>query len=475
MFLRKRFRYGSGMRTLRCLFLCAFTMTLPLLHGCGGGSATVSVPSPTTPVAVTRPAIWVGAWGDSMTNAEPETDNTGSSEQSFRFLITPTVGGTQERVRFSNVYGLTPVTLGSAHLSIGQDGSAAVDATHDVALQFSGQPGVTIAPGQVVVSDPVSLTFSFGQTLAISMYLKGSFGPVSRHNSLFITNYRSAAGTGDKTGDTAGTGFTEHLGDWLLINGVDVYGSQYGGTIALFGSSTTDGLGSNYSSDQVYPTRNVPVAGQHSNRLGDWLARRLNAAGYQIGVVNEGISGDTVTDDSTNQTFHVKNANQRIAQDVLTLPNLLGMVTYFGSIDIRSPDCKSAPAIEEATQRLLATAHTAGVPVILATVPPSAFCTNAAQPNFGPTPTAADPYAGGSPATQNGGELQRMAFNTWIRQTGAGLAGVAGIADFDLALKDPNRPGFLQAPYNSGDNYHPTGAGYQAESLVIPFSVLLKP
>ncbi len=418
--------------------------------------------------------MWVGAWGDAMTNAVQSDENTGS-DQSFRFLITPTIGGTQERVRFSNVYGLTPVTLGAAHLSIGQDGSSAVDAAHDLPLAFAGQPSITIAPGQVVVSDPVSLTFAFGQTLAVSVYLKGNFGPVSRHNSLFIANYRSGKGTGDHTGDTTGTSYTETLQDWLLINGVDVYG-QYQGTLALFGSSTTDGIRSDYSSDQIYPAPNHPVAGQHTQRLSDWLAKRLNTAGYQIGVVNEGVPGDTVTDDSTNALYSVKNANQRIAQDVLTLPNLLGMVSYFGSIDLRSSDCKSAPAIEAATQQLIATAHTANLPVILATIPPSAFCTNSAQPNFGPTPTAADPYAGAaSSATPNGAEVQRIAFNTWIRQTGSTLAGVAAIADFDQALRDPNRPSFLQAPYNSGDNFHPTGAGYQAESLAIPLTSLPKP
>ena len=451
-----------------CLLLvcCSFCVA-----SCGSSAIPFSGPLP----VAAKPSLWAGAWGIAMTNAVADADNAGSNEESFRFLVTPTIGGLQERVRFSNVYGLTAVTLGAAHLSVGEDGSRAVDPTHDVALSFSGQPGVTIAPGQVVVSDPVALTFSFGQTLAISAYLKGGFGPVSKHPSLFITNYRSGAGSGDKTADTTGASYTKTLGDWLLINGIDVYG-PYQGTLALFGSSTTDGTHSNYSSTMVYPTPNVPLPGQHTNRLSDWLARRLNAAGYQIGVVNEGIGGDTVTDDITNQTNHVKNANQRIAQDVLSLPNLLGMVTYFGSIDIRSPDCKSAPAIEAATEQMIATAAAAKAPVILATIPPSAFCTNPQEANYGPYPSPAAPYAGAiTPGPANGGEIQRLALNAWIRQTGANLPGVVGIADFDKALADPARPNFLLAPYNSGDNYHPTGLGYQAESGVIPLSVLPKP
>lgn len=453
------------MRTLRISLPYACGLLVLALAGC----STVTLP--VTGVSAAKPNLWVGTWGASMTNAETNVDNHTSNDESFRFLVTPTIGGTEERVSFSNVYGTTPVTIGAAHLSVGQDGTSAVDATKDIKLAFSGQPGITIAPGQVVVSDSASMTFSFGQVLAVSVYLKGGFGPVSRHSSLFIRNYRTGAGSGDQTSDTAGSSYRSTLSDWLLVNRIDVYG-PYQGTLALFGSSTTDGTHSDYSANQVYPMPNSPLSGQHAARLSDWLARRLNAAGYQIGVINEGIGGDTVTNDIADRINHLEYANQRIAQDVLSTPNLLGIVSYFGAIDLRTADCRSAADIEAATTQLIASAAAAKAPVILATLPPSAFCTNPAETNYGPYPMPGSPYAGGvSPGPANGAELQRMAFNSWIRQTGSSLPGVVGIADFDLALKDPSHPSFLLSAYNSGDNYHPNGAGYQAESEAIPLSL----
>jgi hypothetical protein len=446
------------------------------LTGCGSGYATgtasiTPAPAPAAPL----PSIWVGAWGDANTNADQSSENNGGTDRSYRFQVIPTIGGTQERVRFSNYYGKGSVTIGAARLSVGTDGSPAIDTAHDVALAFNGQPGITIAAGQVVTSDAVTMTFNYGQVLDISVYLKGSYGPVSRHDSLFMTNYQTSDAAGDKTADSSGASFSSTLGDWLLIKEVDVYG-PYQGTFALFGSSTTDGYHSDYSDTATYPTPNSPVPGQHTSRLSDWLAKRLNAAGYKIGVVNLGIPGDTVTVDSTNITGDVQNANDRIGHDLLTLPSLLGAVTYFGSIDIRSSDCKSAPAIESATEQMVATAAAAKVPLILATIPPSAFCTNPAQANFGPTPTPSAPYAGGaSPGPENGGEAQRTAFNTWIRTTGKGLAGVAGIADFDAVMLDPAHPNFLQSQYNSGDNYHPNGNGYHIEADTIPLSLLPAP
>ncbi len=465
------------MQSLKRLLTRLAALSLPAcliaaVAGCGSG---ILVPASIAPVGASTPSIWVGAWGNSPVNAVGSPANPGGSEQSYRFLVYPTISGTQERVRFSNYFGTTPVTIGSSRLSIGTDGTAAVDATHDVKLTFNnGSASVTLAPGQIIVSDPVKLTYSYGQTLAVSMYLSGSFQPLTRHDSLFNQNYKTAVGAGDATSDATGAAFTQSEGSWMLLNGIDVYG-PYQGTVVMLGSSTTDGFRSNYGDTNTYPVANVAVAGQHTGRISDQVAAQLNAAGYQIGVINAGISGNTITDVSTNAGNHIENAVDRLQRDVLSQPNVIAMVTYLGSIDIRSVDCKSAPAIETATQQLVAAAAAAKVRVLLGTIPPSAFCTNPAQANFGPTPTRENPYAGGEDGSLNGGEVQRQALNTWIRTTGATLPGVVGVADYDQALADPARPHFLQPAYNSGDNYHPNGAGYKAESKAVPLNLLLAP
>ncbi|WP_263382717.1 GDSL-type esterase/lipase family protein [Granulicella arctica] len=417
-----------------------------------------------TATSVPTSPKWVGAWGVAPTNL---TD-TGGSEQTYRFLIYPTVGGTKERLKFSNFYGTAPVTIGAGRLSIGKDGSPSIDAANDVKLTFNGgSTSVTIQPGQTVVSDTVNLTYSYGQTLAVSMYLRGTFPSLSRHNALFNQNYQNASSAGDATTDVTGAAFTESQADWLLLSGMDVYG-PYQGTVVLFGSSTTDGFHSNYGHTQSYPAQNAPVVGQHTSRISDWLAKALNANGYQIGVLNEGIPGNMITDPSSTNTNPLPSGVRRFSRDVVAQSNVIAVVSYFGAIDLRSSDCTSANAIEAATQNLITAAGAAKLPLFLATLPPSAFCTNPAQPYYGLIPTPADPYAGGETGSVNGSEQQRIAFNQWIRSTGAGLAGVAGIADIDKALADPARQDFMLPLYNSGDNYHPNGAGYQAAAGAIP-------
>ena len=374
--------------------LFASCLVLLLTLGCAPGTFFEIPDGPTqeAPTGAQAP-MWVGTWGDAIDNNDSVGDNQGGKNKSFRFIVNPTIGGTMERVRFSNLYGNSPVTIGAARLSVARRYTAHINATQDAPLTFDGQASVTMAPGQVVTSDPVSITFAFGQTLAISVYLPGTFGPVARHSSIFVSNYFTNNGAGDRTKEPLGKSFTHTTTDWLLINGIDVYG-PYQGTLALFGSSTTDGFHSNYSDNEVYPVPNAPVANQFNDRLSDWLAQRLNAAGYRIGVVNLGIPGDTVTSDIVNTINDTRNANDRVRSDVLTLPNLLGALTYFGSIDIRSPDCQSAPAIEAATTTMIATLAAAKVPVVLATLPPSAFCTNAAQANYRAAAIARQPLCG---------------------------------------------------------------------------------
>jgi lysophospholipase L1-like esterase len=45
------------------------------------------------------------------------------------------------------------------------------------------------------------------------------------------------------------------------------------------------------------------------------------------------------------------------------------------------------------------------------------------------------------------------------------------LIDFDAATRNPNQPTRFLAPYNSGDNLHPSDAGYQAMANAIDLSL----
>jgi lysophospholipase L1-like esterase len=81
-------------------------------------------------------------------------------------------------------------------------------------------------------------------------------------------------------------------------------------------------------------------------------------------------------------------------------------------------------------------AHTHGIKVIGATL----------------TPYIRAGYS--SPA----GEKMRQAVNQWIRTSNQ----LDGFVDFDKATQDPANPSVFLPANNSGDNLHPSDAGYKA-------------
>lgn len=448
---------------------------MSLLLSCSNGGVTPT-PAAVTPVTPATPPIWVTAWNASPENASLSASNPAGSEQTFRFFFVPTIGGTQERLRFNNTFGSTAITIGAARLAIAGAPSTdpAVDPTHDAAVTFSGSSSIVLQPGASVTSDSLNLTYTVGQRMAVTMYVQGSFPPLTVHDAQVETNYQTAAGGGNTTTDAKGTSMSQATPAWFLLGGMDVYGS-YQGTVVLFGSSTVDGHASNYASTNLYPVANTPVAGQDQDRPSDWLGRQLASAGYSLGVANAGILGDAAgPDPAASAASNAQPGTQRFARDVLSLPNVKAVIVYLGSVDLRGGSCVSAPDVESSLTDIVSQANAAGIRIILSTVPPASFCSSTTSANAGPVPTTSSPYAGDiNPGPENPGNTQRGLLNAWIRTSGAALPGVVGIADLEKALQSPDHPDFLLPNINSGDNFHPTGTGYGMQSAAIPLTNIL--
>ncbi len=449
---------------LRHLFLLfALSCSLVTLTSCSSNAGTATVAA--SPSNSTSTNIWVVAWGASPENATSTGANPGGAEQTFRSFFYPTVAGTMERVRFSNYFGTTPVTIGSARLAIAS-APPAVDPANDAVLSFGGSASITIAPGAEITSDAVNLTYAFGQKMAVTAYVQGTFAPLTQHVSDSMVNYNSPNGVGNTTTDSAGSSLTQPNTEWFLLSGMDVYG-QYQGTVALFGSSTIDGHASDYGNTNAYPVANVAVAGQDHYRISDDLARTFNAAGIHMGILNAGILGESAGPSSG--SLSGSPGVDRIDRDVLHQPGVKTVVIDLGSVDLRYTQCGEATEVEASLQNMVAQAHAAGLRVLLGTITPATYCILAGNPNYGPNPVNdGGPFAGDiNPGPENPGNVQRHLVNTWIKTTGLTLPGVVGVADFEAALADPDHPDFLIPNLNSGDNFHPNGAGYQAKSQAI--------
>ena len=107
-------------------------------------------------------------------------------------------------------------------------------------------------------------------------------------------------------------------------------------------------------------------------------------------------------------------------------------------------------------RQLIARAHADGMRIIGATLTP-----------FG------DAFAGspfdGYYTTEK--ETIRLAVNEFIRNSGE----FDGVIDFDKAVVDPAKPGYIKAEFDKGDHLHPNAAGYQAMAAAIDLSLLAAP
>ena len=79
------------------------------------------------------------------------------------------------------------------------------------------------------------------------------------------------------------------------------------------------------------------------------------------------------------------------------------------------------------------------------------------------------PY-GGAGYYSESGEAMREAENDFIRNGGVFDA----VADFDAAVRDPNNPTHFRPDMHSGDNLHPSDAGYQVMADAVDLAIFVK-
>jgi lysophospholipase L1-like esterase len=365
---------------------------------------------------------WIGTWGASP--QEPDTfpgfpSAPSFNNQSIRQIVRISSGGVRLRVRLTNEFGSQPLVIGAAHVGISAGGST-IKPGSDRILTFSGHPSITIPANAPVVSDPVDLRVSDLASLAISIYLPQNTGPATWHSegkqTAYITN-------GDTTGTSVLIGATTSASRFFL-SAVHVSTNDEKSVVVTFGDSITDGTNSTVDTNNRWP---------------DHLADRLAAFGDDdVGVVNEGISGNRILHDQIGP-----NALSRLDRDVLATPGVRFMTVLLGINDIGfggfiPTEVVSADDIIAGYRQMIARAHSRGVRIYGATLTPFE--------GVGPPYFSAD------------GEAKRQAVNQWIRTSREFDA----VIDFDAVVRDPAHPTRIAAAFDSGDHLHPNDAGYTA-------------
>jgi lysophospholipase L1-like esterase len=378
-------------------------------------------------------ASWIGTWGvapASETNDPSENGGLDFSQQTLRQVVHTSIGGTAARIHISNVYGSAPITVSDVHIARSNGGSDIITDT-DQAVTFHGKTIVTVAKGAIAYSDEISFKVPALGDVAVSMYMPDTT-PIANVTAHVFNESANYVADGDVSAQASLPGVVS-IYQYYFFTGLDVQNASATGSVAAVGASITDGYASSFGTNHRWP---------------NFLAQRLRAMGLQIGVLNEGLSGNKLLSD--NDPLYGVSAEHRFTRDALKQPGVGWVIFSDDPInDLGDPDIPASRLIA-GIESLIRRAHAQQLIFLCSTL---------------------TPYQGSGSWTQKG-ENTREAINTWIRGSDSGCDAVI---DQDVATHDPKNPERYRPEYDSGDHLHPNDDGYRAIARAVPLAVFSQP
>jgi len=400
-----------------CLLLCTLTLSgfSGHTHSFGRGA---------------KAKVWVGTWGTGLQAVEARNmpPAPGLSNNTLRQVVCVSIGGKRLRLKFSNLFGKSPVTMKTVQIAVSTGGNK-IDQSTVKTLKFNGGQEITMEPGTDIVSDPVAFDLKPRMEVAITIYYGETPAIMTGHPGSFTTSYLLAGEHAAPNADFTDAVATKH---WYTITSIDVEASKSAGAVAVFGDSITDGNGSGTDKQNRWP---------------DILEMALlkNNATKQVGVLNMGIGGNAVL-----RAGFGPSGLDRFDREVLQQSGVRWLVIFEGINDLGATrDSTGAADIANkliaAYDVMIAKAHAKGMKVYGATITP-------VKRSFY--------YTGYKDAARN-------AVNNWIRTSGHFDA----VIDFDKAIRDPNDEAIMLAANQSGDYLHPSELGYRVMGGIVDLAL----
>ena len=391
---------------------------------------------------------WVGIWAAAPQSTEPPDlppppftrDGLVLPDSTLRQTIRVSAGAQRVRLRLSNAFGGTELSVAGVCLALpsgGRAGVSSIEPGTSRALTFAGRPGVVVPAGEDAVSDPVDFPVAAAVNVTVTMYLAAgqpAAGGVTAHPGSRTTSFLAA---GDHVADQQ-LAWAVPVDHWYFLGALEACSGPATAAAVILGDSLTDGRGSTTNGNDRWP-----------DQLLDLMRSRGDGAG--IAVLNQGIGGNRVLRDGLGPSIV-----SRLDRDVLAVNGVGWLVVFAGVNDIGAADATQAAQRQVAAElctayeEIAAKAHTAGIAV------------------YGATLT---PFAGSDPYDDTAGhrEAARQAVNAWIRASDRFDA----VLDFDQAVRDPRSPRRLSAAVDSGDHLHLNPAGNRALAGAVPAGLFL--
>ncbi|MCQ2213452.1 MAG: SGNH/GDSL hydrolase family protein [Bacteroidaceae bacterium] len=361
---------------------------------------------------------WVGTWTTAQQVVEPHNlpPSPGLSGNSIREIVQLSIGGKTLRLKLSNEYGKQPTEIKAVEIAIAKTSGSSADIVEGTtkSVYFNNKQDVTIAAGEMVVSDPIKYKVGPRENIAITIHYGNCDNKnVTGHPGSRTTSYIAEGNTSDFTN-------VEKTDHWYNICGIDVVGKKQTRAVAILGNSITDGRGS---------TTN------QQNRWADNLSRSLlkNKATRDVAVLNLGIGGNCVLRGGLGPT-----GAKRFNRDIMQQEGVKYIIIFEGINDLGGSrnGAETAKGLIEAYTKMIEEAHAKGIKVYGATI----------------TPFKGNNYY--SPDH----EAARSTVNEWIRT----CKDLDAVIDFDKTVRNPENTEALQKAFLfENDWLHLNADGYK--------------
>jgi lysophospholipase L1-like esterase len=385
-----------------------------------------------TPFAVT----WGSAQVQEVLTDETDTGLT-LTNQTVRQVVHTSIGGSVARLRLSNLYGSGPVTISNVNVALSATNQAPQNiAGSNVAVTFGGATSVTIPANQIVTSDNINFPVPTLGDVSISYFFPSpvpttlTVQDFTEQTTFFVNGNMSSAQNFAALGTSQRT---------FYLYGLDVQQPSGAGTLVGMGASITHGDHSN---------------GSANHRWTNVVASRAIAAGFDLGVDNQGLSGGHSQGDPS---MFGPGATERFGTDVLAQPGVK-FITYSDFLINDEGNGANVPLADEESflESAISQSHAQGIKVICSTLTPAG----------GPNP-------GWSQAAQT----ILDAYNTFVKSTSSNCDAVFDQFTVMLDPNTPDTPGAsstpqINTPFSNLDGVHPNDVGYQVLANSFPLSVL---
>lgn len=364
---------------------------------------------------------WCTVWGNAMSITDHRV-GTHSKDITLRYPITLPFEGSKIRITLDNFCGTEDVEIEGVSIAELIDNANGIDLNSNINLTFGGSSVVRIKAGQKAVSDEVDFISSQNKQIAVSIYIKEA---TQMRSSVIATGplSRGYFSIGDKREiSVLPLDDTRNTNCYYFLSDIEVYTSTDNTAVICYGDSITAQSWPDYLAKMFLSLENNNKAVVRKATSGSRILRQYSCITYE----SYGLKADV----RFPHEIPVSGATEIIIQQGINdIIHPVGVeVNPFRPMS----DLPTVDELVDGLKYYLDSTNKHNLKTFVGTLLPIEGWRTYADFR----------------------EVMKNEYNDWIRNN-------TDVIDFDLAVRNPNRPAAFGEGMDSGDHLHPSEKAYE--------------